>query len=124
MDVTYTVAQIGGEDFRNMLAHALESMEDRYVFSPRETNLVIAGQGTAIFQFDNSNQNLKVSRVCEDGSIDNNFAEIPYKGQQLATQFVDIAPPNNKPGENDNRLIILPFKKETPHEGGMWKFIG
>ena len=59
LDVTNSVAQKGGKEFRYMLAHALEAMENRYLFSPRESNVVIAGQGTAIFQFDNSNQMIK-----------------------------------------------------------------
>ena len=166
MDVTYSVAQKGGNDFRYVLAHALENMEDRYLFLPRKSNIMIAGQGTAIIQLDNSNQkdqnlkensrksensfslwekvrmkflksinspphhpsplsegddvfkgSLKVFRVCEDGRVDKNFAEIPYERRQLVADYVDIAPPSNQPGKNDNRLIILPFKRETPQRG-------
>jgi len=121
LDVTYSVAKNGGKDFRHVLAHDLERMEDRYLFSPRKSDIVIAGQGTAIFQFNNSNKNdqkIRVFRVCEDGRVDNsNFAEIPYQSRQLVIQFVDIAPPNNQPGANDDRLLILPFKREAPQRG-------
>ncbi|MGR8998549.1 MAG: nSTAND1 domain-containing NTPase, partial [Gammaproteobacteria bacterium] len=120
LDVANTMA-IKDKDFRYVLAHTLESMEDRYLFPPREkSNVVISGQGTAIFQYYNSKlkeQNLKVFRICEDGSIDNNFAEILFKERQLTAQYADIAPPNFQPGGTDNRLLILPFQRKTPQRG-------
>ncbi|SJM91947.1 hypothetical protein CRENPOLYSF2_2440012 [Crenothrix polyspora] len=119
LDVAYSIAKKGGADFRSTLTQSLENMQNRYVFSPRESSIVIAGQGTAIFQFDNNsdktNQELKVFRVCENGKVDNQYAKITYGKKQLS-QFVDIAPHNNSSGQNDSRLIILPFKR--PAERG------
>ena len=114
LDIAYTVAKKGGEDFRYVLAQGLEDLKDRYLFSPRESNVVIAGQGTAIFQFDRSDptkEKLKVFRVCQDGRVEDNFAEISYlvKDRQLA-QLLEIAPPNIA-GEYDTRLLVLPFKR-------------
>src|SRR5262249_36476057 len=67
LNVVQTVAKQGGEDFRYVLAHSLERMDGTQLLDGSRGSVYFEGQGTVVFQFDNSNpkdQKLKVFRVC------------------------------------------------------------
>lgn len=113
LDAAYSVAKkTKDEQFSNYLAQALEKMENYdLLMSGKGSYTIIAGQGSVVLNFDETNDKkkvLKIFRLCHDGRLDrDDSVKIDYDSKLLAPQ-ANISPVNGN-SETDTRLLVLPF---------------